>query len=267
MSADGGFGDEGDALPRTLGAEAAKGLAGRARSGFVAKYLSGPAILDIGYRGYGGEVEPIVPHAIGIELDYPGYDGRTLPFTDFSQDAVFSSHCLEHIEDYRGALRDWFRVLKVGGYLVIAVPHKFLYERKTALPSIWNADHKRFYTPASLLSEIEQSLEPNTYRVRHLADNDDGFDYGIPPQRHAGGCYEVELVAQRIAPPFWTLLPPVEPEPDTAAGTGSDKEMKGPGPGARLGQRVVLKAWSTLPSGARQRVPERLRRLGRHWLQ
>ena len=197
---------------RRIGVEASKTIGRKIESGFVAKYLSGGAILDIGYRGYIEDVEPVVPQAIGIELDYPGYDGRRLPFDDQTQDAVFASHCLEHIEDYQNALSDWHRVLKIGGFMIIAVPHQFLYERRQRLPSRWNEDHKRFYTPASLMREIEQSLVPNTYRIRLLADNDLWYDYAVPLEAHPGGCYEIELVLERIAPPAWRLeQPPAGP--------------------------------------------------------
>src|ERR1700690_1102541 len=86
---------------RAVGTEASKTIAEKYRNGFVARYLSGANILDIGYRGYLHDAVPIVPQAIGIDLEYPGYDGKTLPFEDNSQDAVFSSHCLEHIDDYK----------------------------------------------------------------------------------------------------------------------------------------------------------------------
>ena len=204
---------------RLVGEEARKANPERLRNGFHDAYLSGGAILDIGYRGYRDDVVPIVPGAIGVELDYPGYDGVTLPFPAESQDGVFASHCLEHIEDFQNALRDWFRVLKVGGYLVIMVPHKFLYEKRADLPSRFNADHKRFYTPASLMAEVEVSLRPNTYRLRRLVDNDAGFDYTIPPALHSGGCYELELVIEKIAMPEWKLAKPlVEAEPALPAG-------------------------------------------------
>jgi SAM-dependent methyltransferase len=193
---------------RRIGHEAAKSLAAKAESGFLARYLSGPAILDIGYRGYQDDVAPVVPQAIGIELDTPGYDGRTLPFADGTQDAVYSSHCLEHIDDVVHTLREWHRVLRVGGFLVIAVPHQFLYEKRVALPSRWNWDHRRVYTPASLLAEVEAALEPNSYRIRHLADNDAGFDYAVGPDAHSVGCYEIELVLEKITPPPWRLARP-----------------------------------------------------------
>ena len=36
---------------------------------------------------------------------------------------VFSSHCLEHIKDWKHALDEWVRVIKVGGYLILYLPH------------------------------------------------------------------------------------------------------------------------------------------------
>jgi SAM-dependent methyltransferase len=190
---------------RRGGVEAGKTIDAKYRDGFIARYLSGPNILDIGYRGYTDDALPIVPQAIGIDLNYPGYDGKTLPFADNSQDAVFSSHCLEHIDDYRGALREWHRVLRMGGFMIVSVPHQFLYERRLSLPSRWNQDHKRFYTPASLLAEVESSLEPNTYRLRYLTDNDARFTYSSTPEVHPGGCYEIELVLEKIAEPAWKV--------------------------------------------------------------
>lgn len=190
-----------------VGTEASKSIAVKIQNGFVARYLSGANILDIGYRGYLHDAVPIVPQAIGIDLEYPGYDGKTLPFADNTQDAVYSSHCLEHIDDYIGTLREWYRVLRIGGFMVVSVPHQFLYEKKFAPPSRWNTDHKRFYTPASLMAEVEQALAPNTYRLRHLVDNDMKFVYKLPPEVHSGGCYEIEMVLEKIQEPSWKIIP------------------------------------------------------------
>src|SRR5947209_7917968 len=102
---------------RNIGPEAARSYQRRVDSGFFKKYLSGKNLLDIWYRGEDQTSVPIVEQAIGIDLDYPGYDGVHLPFPDGSQDTVFSSHSYEHIADYRVALREWNRVLKVGGFI------------------------------------------------------------------------------------------------------------------------------------------------------
>lgn len=186
-------------MSRVLGPGAQKAYQMRLESGFMDRYLSGEAVLDIGYRGGNPDAMPITDKAIGVDLDYPGYDGIRLPFDDCTQDAVFVSHCLEHVSDYKAVLSDWYRVLKIGGYLIIAVPHQYLYERKSTLPSRFNADHARFYTPGSLLAEIEETIPLDGYRLRSLKDNDVGFDYGISPEQHAEGCYEIELVIEKIA--------------------------------------------------------------------
>ncbi len=196
-----------------------KGEAGRTfpdklKNGFFSTYMAGEVTIDVGYRGAFEGAVPILPHAIGVDLDYPGYDGKTLPFADEGVDTVYSSHMLEHITDFRATICDWHRVLRPGGFIVCVVPHQFLYEKRRSLPSSWNADHKRFYTPASLLREFETSLRPNTYRVRHLRDNDQAYTYGIGPEAHSGGGYEIELVVQKIAPPEWELAGPPDPLQD-----------------------------------------------------
>jgi hypothetical protein len=177
----------------------------RLLNNFFEKYLSGPVILDIGYQGGYPDAVPLFPHAVGIDLAYPGYDGARLPFGNGTVDAVFASHMLEHVSDPKIVIRDWFRVLRVGGFIVCVVPHQFLYERRKNLPSQWNSEHLRFYTPASLLTEFEETLEPNSYRIRHLADNDLGYAYNLGSDCHPSGCYEIELVVEKIEPPPWGL--------------------------------------------------------------
>jgi SAM-dependent methyltransferase len=233
-------------MVRHLGPEAARNFDRRQREGFFENYLSGNAILDIGYRGGDPKNEPITETAIGIDLDYAGYDGRILPFPNASQDAVFASHVLEHIEDWAAALADWYRVLKIGGYMVIAVPHRDLYERKSAPPSRFNGDHKRFYTPASLLNEIEEALPVGGYRIRSLRDIDDDFDYTIPPDQHAAGCYEIELVVEKIPIPGYAaaLRPPAaatEPVVPFAMLLGAGVSLKRRGQFAEAGaiERVL----------------------------
>ncbi len=190
---------------RKVGEESARTYEDKIKNGFFTRYMSGNG-LDIGYAGYIADVEPILSTAIGIDTNYTGYDGLILPFTDESQDYVYSSHCLEHIQDSCNTIVEWFRVLKTSGHMVLVVPHQYLYEKKNNLPSLWNADHKRFYTPGSLLLEIENSLPPNSYRVRLLEDGDKGFDYNIEANKHSNGQYEITLVIQKILPPAFKLI-------------------------------------------------------------
>lgn len=189
---------------RKVGTESRKSHAEKQLNGFFNRYMSGRGI-DLGYAGYEDGVVPILDTATGVDTDYPGYDGRVLPFESESQDYVYSSHMLEHVEDSQFTIREMMRVTKTGGYVIIVVPHHYLYERKLSMPSRYNGDHKRFYTPSVLLSEVEQALRPNSYRVRELRDNDRGYNYKSTPPTHASGCYEIELVLEKIETPDWRL--------------------------------------------------------------
>lgn len=188
---------------RKVGPESQKTWLSKLENGFFDKYMNHKGVgLDIGFKGNDNpNGESILPWAIGVDKDYPGYDGTILPFEDKSQDFVYNSHVLEHIEDWQTSIQEWFRVLKVGGYLVIVVPHQWIYEKKVSLPSRFNADHKRFYTASSLCLEIEQSLLDKTYRIRHLKECDEGNDYNQPDTEHSNpvGLYEIEIVVEKIA--------------------------------------------------------------------
>jgi SAM-dependent methyltransferase len=50
--------------------------------------------------------------------------GRSITeFADRSLDYVFSSHCLEHIDDWSDALAEWARKVRPGGVLFLYLPH------------------------------------------------------------------------------------------------------------------------------------------------
>lgn len=70
---------------------------------------------------------------------------------------VHSSHCLEHLVDPAEGLRNWFRVVREGGYLVITVPDEDLYEQGV-FPSTFNRDHKWTFTIFKTKSWSDRSL-------------------------------------------------------------------------------------------------------------
>lgn len=61
-----------------------------------------------------------LPGAIPVEKKYGG-DANGLPIGEF--DYVFSSHCLEHLDDPIAALEHWKTRLKPGGVLFLYLPH------------------------------------------------------------------------------------------------------------------------------------------------
>lgn len=189
---------------RNIGYETAKSYQYKIDTGFMSRYFSGDNILEIGHQGGDGNRETIVEWATGIDLGYPGYDGLHLPFPDNSQDAIYSSHCFEHVHNADETLREWFKKVKIGGYIIIVVPHQYLYEKRLTMPSRYNPYHIKFFTPGKLLSLIEESLPMNEWRLRHLSDNDKDFDYSLPADQHSTGCYEIECVIQKIEKPAYT---------------------------------------------------------------
>ena len=81
-------------LDRRLLSWVVKGEAGKTyqmkvASGFIQKYLSGSLVLDLGFRGHENDSVPITPDAVGVDLDYPGYNGTTLPFSNESVQKAF----------------------------------------------------------------------------------------------------------------------------------------------------------------------------------
>lgn len=182
---------------RKVGTESSKTFQEKMRNGFFLKYMSGLG-AEIGYAGYTEGIVPILHHCVGYDLSTPGYDGKTIPVEDGHYDYLYASHTLEHIENYKQSIQEWVRVVKPSGHIIIVVPHRDLYEKKLELPSIWNGDHRRFYTAASLLKEIEDSLPINSYRVRHLRENDEGHDYKQVNTEHSLWLYECEVVIQKL---------------------------------------------------------------------
>jgi len=75
-------------------------------------------------------------------------------FSNDSMDFVFSSHLLEHIQDYESALREWWRVIKPGGRLCLYLPHKEFYPNIGTPMS--NPDHKHDFMPDDIIETMKK---------------------------------------------------------------------------------------------------------------
>ena len=102
------------------------------------KYLIGNGI-DIGCGK-----DPVFDTVQPFDLEH-GDANRISEYIKEPKDFVFSSHCLEHMKDPYLALKEWFKILKPGGYLFILVPDEDLYEQGV-FPSRFNSDHKWTFT-------------------------------------------------------------------------------------------------------------------------
>lgn len=71
-----------------------------------------------------------LPGYLGVDIeaisgvDYVvDLDSQLLPFKDNTVDEIYCSHFMEHVEDPVKILREFYRVLKNNGTLIIIVPH------------------------------------------------------------------------------------------------------------------------------------------------
>lgn len=128
--------------------ECSKSIARRLQSpNFLTKYFVGEGI-DIG-----GKPDPLslyqelFPLMTGVRIwDLEDGDAQHMKsVADDSVDFVHSSHCLEHVHDPAEGLRNWLRILRPGGHLVMTVPDEDLYEQGV-FPSTFNRDHKWTFT-------------------------------------------------------------------------------------------------------------------------
>lgn len=142
--------------------------------------------MDIGCGG-----EPVVPWAIALDLPSDQYgvyhsgnaperqiqfggDARSLPFKDGVLDFSFSSHLLEDFFDWDPILREWCRVLKRGGRLIILVPDKALW--KAALdrgqPPNCAHQHESHVGELSEYARVMGGLRVIEDRLTNLFDGD-----------------------------------------------------------------------------------------------
>jgi ADP-heptose:LPS heptosyltransferase len=118
-------------------------------------------VLDVGC----GQHKPF-PHFIGVDNNKDAQlfgivckpdlvmDCENLDLIkDGSMDAVYSSHTLEHVEKPKDVLKEWWRCVKVGGYLVLYLPHKDFYPN-IGQPGA-NKDHKWDFVPDDVVKLME----------------------------------------------------------------------------------------------------------------
>jgi SAM-dependent methyltransferase len=102
--------------------------------------------------------------------DKPDGDAQRMEgVPDARFDFVHSSHCLEHMREPAEALRNWLRILKPGGHLVVTVPDEDLYEQGV-WPSTFNRDHKWTFTTCKPSSWSPRSINLTELLARFAGD-------------------------------------------------------------------------------------------------
>jgi predicted SAM-dependent methyltransferase len=143
--------------------------------------------MDIGYGG-----DPLVPHAICFDMPQPytsvgtsalhlGGDARRLPFKNETLDWIYNSHLIEDFTygDQIPMVKEWLRVLKPGGRLLILAPdqQRFLAHCAATGQSI-NDNHKE--ADYSLKTFKKRVLRTGNIRAKVLAEEDFAdYSWGI----------------------------------------------------------------------------------------
>jgi hypothetical protein len=152
-----------------------------------------------------GVIRFLVPTADPVVIDPGEVENARLLHRDLKAGCrvILINNTLQVLAETRQFLSACFTKLPLGGFLLITVPHQFLHERKLLMPSILDRRHRRFYTPGTLLAEVEEAIDPCEHRVRFLADSDAGFDYQAPIDAEPVGGQDILLAIEKIASPPW----------------------------------------------------------------
>jgi ADP-heptose:LPS heptosyltransferase/predicted SAM-dependent methyltransferase len=141
--------------------------------------------LDIGCGG-----EKVWPHFVGVDnfADAKLFgsqinadinietaeDLRLFGSREF--DCVFSSHLLEHMVNYKQALREWWRLVRPGGTLILYVPHRDHYPR-IGQPGA-NPDHKHDFEPDDIVAAMTK-LDDWGWDLERNEVRSGGFEYSF----------------------------------------------------------------------------------------
>jgi len=108
-------------------------------------------------RGWQAEGVDLSPYAVNSAkehgLNAKHIDGTELPYDDHSFDVVTAWNLIEHVDDVRVALAEWWRVLRVGGVLAVDTSDADCLKAKLfqeKYQRFWRWDHRYAFTPWNL---------------------------------------------------------------------------------------------------------------------
>lgn len=121
-------------------------------------------------------------------------------------DFVHSSQCLEHMRDPLISLKNWWKLVKSGGYIIITIPDEDLYEQGR-FPSIYNNDHKwtfsiykkQSWSPRHI-NILDLIFSLDKYNIIKIELIDTNYNYNIQNIDQTRGQAEafIEFILQKV---------------------------------------------------------------------
>jgi SAM-dependent methyltransferase len=177
---------------------------------FATRWFVGSG-LDVGAGGDSlalyAELFPLMRNV--VPYDAPQGNAQLLDnVEDNSFDFLYSSHCLEHLDDPYEALSHWIRVVKPSGHLIISVPDEDLYEQGV-WPSRFNVGHKTSWTidKAESWSPVSVNVVDLVHRFRGeaLPIKIELIDHGYRPSLFGRGIDQTRMPTTEAAIEFVLL--------------------------------------------------------------
>lgn len=150
--------------------------------------------LDLGYGG-----DPILKSSVTVDLPVPysvyeprhhrnlSGDAQDLYwFKDEVLDYVYSSHLLEDFDDTEAVLREWLRVLKLGGHLVLYLPDEKRYRLYCeSKGKRRNRMHK--HEDFSIKYVLEKLISIGGVKVQVMEEERDGYSFSLVAEKVSRG--------------------------------------------------------------------------------
>ena len=161
----------------------------------VLEYCNGLGI-DLGCGG-----DKVVEGCIGFDMPIPYTsvgndaidvkgDARKLPYSENYFDFVYSSHLLEDFPNTLEILREWYRVLKPGGHLILYLPNEKVYRKHCD-------DTGQVYNLSHSIEEMSLEYIKNIYL-------DDCFDVEVVKEIELHEIYSFLIVVRKKVVGFHT---------------------------------------------------------------
>lgn len=136
----------------------------------------------------GAERNPNISEAVRCNL-------CDLPFADATFDLIFSRYVLEHLPEPGAVFREWARVLKPGGLLIVLTPNKYHY-----VPLVSRMTSHRFHQQVGKIRGCNaEDIFPTVYHANSRRE--------IERLAASAGLRIVRFIAREVRPAylFWLL--------------------------------------------------------------